>query len=79
MNKYLLPLVGCFIMLTSCTHKVKVDPIKVEPIYVTMDIRIRVDRDLQDFFSFEDRMGKKSDEKSVTIQPPGKGDGPSGK
>jgi hypothetical protein len=71
MKKHLLALVGCLLLLTGCTHKVKVDPIKVEPIYVTMDIRIKIDRDLQDFFSFEDKLG--------ATQPSGQGEQPSGR
>lgn len=41
----------------ACTeHRVKVDPIEVKPIHVTMDINLKVDRRLDDFFAFEDEI-----------------------
>ena len=43
--------------IPSCA-KVHVDPIKVEPIHVIVDINIRVDRQLDNFFSFEDQFKK---------------------
>jgi hypothetical protein len=38
----------------GCTHKVQVEPIKVEPIYITLDVRLTVDRELDRFFDFEE-------------------------
>jgi hypothetical protein len=35
----------------GCTHN-----IKVEPIYMTLEIRIKVERELNEFFAFEDRL-----------------------
>ena len=35
---------------------VKVEPIKVEPIHITMDINIKIDRQLDDFFDFEEEV-----------------------
>ena len=41
--------------LVGCTkHTIEVQPIKVEPIHMTVDITIRVDRELEEFFDFED-------------------------
>jgi len=40
---------------TGCTHKIDVQPIKVEPLHMTLDINIKVERELEDFFDFEDR------------------------
>ena len=38
-------------MLAACTsHTVKVEPIEVKPIHLTMDINVRVQRELDDFF-----------------------------
>jgi len=38
----------------GCTrHTIEVKPIKIEPIHMTLDINIRVDRELDEFFSFE--------------------------
>lgn len=44
---FLLP--GC-----NTTHKVTVDPIEVKPIHMTLDINLKVDKQLDDFFDFED-------------------------
>lgn len=44
-------------LMASCA-KVSVDPIKVEPIYITVDVNIRVQRDLESFFDFEDEVLK---------------------
>ena len=35
----------------------KVDPIKIEPIYATFDINLKIDRQLDDFFAFEEQAG----------------------
>jgi hypothetical protein len=47
----------CAPMLAAggCTHTVKVEPIRIEPIYVTLDVRVKVDRELDSFFDFEDK------------------------
>jgi hypothetical protein len=38
----------------GCTHRIDVQPIKVEPIYMTIDINLKVDRELDQFFDFQD-------------------------
>jgi hypothetical protein len=43
--------------LASCAH-VSVDPIEVKPIFITMDINVKVDRQLDDFFAFEKKYEK---------------------
>jgi hypothetical protein len=42
-----LALTGCF------THRVQTDPIEVKPIHVTVDVNVRVQRELDEFFDFE--------------------------
>ena len=42
------------LLLVGCTHKVQVEPIQVEPIHVTLDIHVKVDRELEEFFEFEE-------------------------
>ena len=56
----LLPLAGA-----SCTqHKidtastVDVRPIEVKPIHITVDVNVRIDRQLDDFFAFEEEIEK---------------------
>ena len=54
-----------FILLTSfgCTqHKVEVAPVEVKPIHITIDVNVKVDKALDDFFgdidSAEEEIGK---------------------
>lgn len=43
------------LFLPSCA-RVKVDPIEVKPIHIVHDINIRVDRQLDEFFAFQEKM-----------------------
>jgi hypothetical protein len=36
------------------SHKVESTPIEIKPIYITMDINLRVQRELDEFFDFEE-------------------------
>ena len=52
--KFILPIItGALVLtLTGCwTIKVKHE---VEPIYITMDVNVKVEKKLDDFFDFED-------------------------
>ena len=42
------------LLLPSCA-RVKVDPIEVKPIHIVHDINIRVDRQLDEFFAFQEK------------------------
>ena len=42
------------LLLSACTPTVNVKH-EVEPIHLTADINIRVDRELEDFFAYQDR------------------------
>jgi hypothetical protein len=45
-----------FTVLASClSHRVESDPIEIKPIHITMDINLKVQRELDEFFDFEDR------------------------
>lgn len=57
MSRVLL-LLGCTGLLSGCIH-VKLDPVKV---HATVDVNVKVDRALDDFFADIDR-------RSTTIQP----------
>jgi hypothetical protein len=53
MTKIFTILVAIFAItaFTGCTqHKVEVAPVKVEPIHITIDINVKVDKALDDFF-----------------------------
>jgi len=39
----------------ACSPRVRVDPIEVKPIHIVHDINIRVDKQLEDFFAFQDK------------------------
>ncbi len=63
----------------GCTqHRVIVDPIEVKPMHITVDINLRVDRELDDFFDFEKpierevlpELGKPTPRQSTTPPPP---------
>lgn len=61
-GKVLLLLSLMFITLnvSSCTkHDVEVKPIEVKPIHITIDINIKVDKALDDFFGDLDEMQAK--------------------
>ena len=38
----------------ACSPRVRVDPIEVKPIHIVHDINIRVDRQLDEFFAFQE-------------------------
>lgn len=48
---FLLPGV-IFLLVLGCTsHKVEVAPVEIKPIHITIDVNVKVDRALDDFFS----------------------------
>ncbi|MCE9591945.1 MAG: hypothetical protein K8S99_15670 [Planctomycetes bacterium] len=53
------------LMSVACTHTVKVEPIEVKPI--TLNINIKIDRELDNFFDYE---------KAAATQPAAQGDHP---
>ncbi|MBA3029151.1 MAG: YnbE family lipoprotein [Desulfobacteraceae bacterium] len=55
------------LLLPACmTHKVEVAPVKIEPIHITIDVNVKIDRALDDFFG-------EIDKKAETLEPkPGK-------
>ena len=54
MAKYALLLIGTIVLLFSqgcrTQHVVEVAPVKVEPIHITIDVNIRVNKAIDDFF-----------------------------
>jgi hypothetical protein len=47
--KWILPLLGVLAVLTGCV-RVKTEPIRVEPIEITMNVNLRVAQELTSFF-----------------------------
>ena len=53
-------------------HEVKVEPVEIKPIHITMDINIKVDREVDAFFN---EVEKKAAEKNPAAEaPPSTGD-----
>lgn len=52
---------GCIaaslLLVVSCTrHEVEVKPVEIKPIHITIDVNVKVDRALDDFFSDLDKI-----------------------
>ncbi|MSU70328.1 MAG: YnbE family lipoprotein [Opitutaceae bacterium] len=60
----LLPCFAAALAAAGCVH-VKTDPIEVKPIHITVDVNVKVDKALDDFFGDLDK-------KSATIKPDSK-------
>jgi hypothetical protein len=47
----ILPATLIFLISYGCTqHKVEVAPVEIKPIHITIDVNIKVDKALDDFF-----------------------------
>ena len=63
MNRYqkslALLLFSCLLSLQACTqHEIEVKPVEIKPIHITIDVNIKVDRALDDFFGDLDKIEK---------------------
>lgn len=44
-------------LAASCTrHEVEIKPVEIKPIHITIDVNVKVDRALDDFFSDLDKI-----------------------
>jgi len=71
MSKYVYLLLAAllFPVLQQCTtHKVEVAPVEVKPIHITIDVNVKVDKALDDFFGEIDNAEEKIDKTSSTPQ-----------
>lgn len=53
MTKYTIMLLGVtslFLLACSTQHAVEVAPVEIKPIHITIDVNVKVDRALDDFF-----------------------------
>jgi hypothetical protein len=41
-------------LAAGCKHTIAVEPIEVKPIHMTLDINLKVDRELDQFYDFEE-------------------------
>ena len=66
---YLLLSALLFLAFQGCTqHKVEVAPVEIKPIHITIDVNVKVDKALDDFFSDVDDAEQKIDKTSSTSQ-----------
>lgn len=50
--------VASIFFISACTHhKVEVAPVEVKPIHITIDVNVKVDKALDDFFGDIDQTG----------------------
>ena len=64
-RRFILAATLLFLVSYGCTqHKVEVAPVEVKPIHITIDVNVKVDRALDDFFSDVDSAEEKIREKS---------------
>ncbi len=53
--KQTITLATCALLLLawgcSTSHKIEVAPVEVKPIHITIDVNVKVDKELEDFFS----------------------------
>jgi hypothetical protein len=52
---------GCIVagllLVASCTrHEVEIKPVEIKPIHITIDVNVKVDRAVDDFFSDLDKI-----------------------
>ena len=66
---YLLLAALLFLVLQSCTqHKVEIAPVEIKPIHITIDVNVKVDKALDDFFGDVDDAEQKIDKTSSATQ-----------
>ena len=58
-----------FLVAYGCTqHKVEVAPVEIKPIHITIDVNVKVDKALDDFFSDVDNAEEKVEPNSTAIE-----------
>ena len=57
----LFPAALSLLLYSACTrHEVDVKPVEIKPIHITIDVNVKVDRALDDFFSDIDEAATKN-------------------
>ena len=67
MQKFLAPMIGTLMIIgfSACTqHKVEVAPVEIKPIHITIDVNVKIDKALDDFFSDIDKTEEKIENNS---------------
>ena len=66
-TRLILPATLIFLIFYGCTqHKVEVAPVEVKPIHITIDVNVKVDKALDDFFGDVDSVEEKIGTRSTT-------------
>ena len=61
-KRYILPAILIFLTSYGCTqHKVEVAPVELKPIHITIDVNVKVDKALDDFFNEVDSAAEQID------------------
>lgn len=57
----LIVLATMLLLQSACStrHEVQMAPVEVKPIHITIDVNVRVQKDLEDFFSDIDKADQK--------------------
>ena len=59
-RSYILPAAIIFLISYGCTqHKVEVAPVEIKPIHITIDVNVKVDKALDEFFNEVDSAAEK--------------------
>ena len=58
-----------FLLAIGCTsHKVEVAPVEVKPIHITIDVNVKVDKALDDFFGDVDSAEEGIESNSTVVE-----------
>ena len=71
MTKHILMLLAVLFISNAagCTqHKVEVAPVEIKPIHITIDVNVKVDRALDNFFGDIDAAQDKIESRSTTSE-----------
>lgn len=61
----------CILLAACVSHSVDTEPIEIKPIHITMDINLKVQRELDQFFDFEEEIDPAKPRTEASETPPG--------
>ncbi|MGB9437168.1 MAG: hypothetical protein WCB15_04440 [Desulfobacterales bacterium] len=68
-RSYILPAALVLLISYGCTqHRVEVAPVEIKPIHITIDVNVKVDKALDNFFSDVDSAEEKIRTKSPSSE-----------
>ena len=57
---------GAVLLMLSCSHAIEVKPVEVKPIHITIDVNVKIDEALDDFFDDIDEAEESLEENAGT-------------